>query len=81
MTTPTSSIEVRHVFRKLIKRGQHGSEVLELQKKLGVLGYLSDTPTGFFGPTTEKALKKFQIDHDLDAFGYVGPGTRAVLNK
>lgn len=82
VSTSTATIpRISHIFRKFIKRGRRGAEVLELQKKLVSLGYLNDEPSGFFGVATEKALKKFQSENKLDVFGYVGPGTRALLNK
>jgi len=45
-----------------------------------VKGYLNATAVGYFGPLTEKAVKAFQKDHNLDQLGVVGPGTRAALN-
>jgi putative chitinase len=53
----------------LLKIGSKGEDVKKLQEKLG-LG-----ADGVFGPGTEKAVKKWQIDHDLAADGLVGEGT------
>ena len=53
----------------LLKIGSRGDDVKKLQEKLG-LG-----ADGVFGPGTEKAVKKWQIDHDLAADGLVGEGT------
>lgn len=68
-------------FTKLLKKGMSGEEVLQLQNRLAADGYLKVAPNGYFGPATEAAVKAFQKDHGLDQFGYVGPGTRAELNK
>jgi putative chitinase len=57
----------------LLKVGSRGDDVKRLQEKLG-LG-----ADGVFGPGTEKAVKKWQIDHDLAADGLVGEGTWAKM--
>jgi putative chitinase len=53
----------------MLKIGSQGALVKLLQEKLGV------TADGAFGPGTEKAVKKWQIDNDLAADGIVGEGT------
>jgi len=50
----------------ILKVGSKGEDVKKLQAKLG-LG-----ADGVFGPETEKAVKKWQVDHDLAADGIVG---------
>jgi putative chitinase len=50
----------------ILKVGSKGEDVKKLQAKLG-LG-----ADGVFGPGTEKAVKKWQVDHDLVADGIVG---------
>jgi peptidoglycan hydrolase-like protein with peptidoglycan-binding domain len=42
--------------------------------------------SGYFGPATERAVKKFQEKHGLarpgdQGYGYVGPKTRQKLNS
>ena len=71
------------VFTLFLSRGSSGPEVLELQKKLQSLGFLPSTitPNGVFGPATQEAVVAFQRANGIDPFGYVGPATRAVLNK
>lgn len=56
-------------------------DVMELQKRLKSLGYLTAEPNGFFGKATEAAVKKFQAKHGLEQTGYVAKATRAALNK
>jgi len=53
----------------LLKIGSKGEDVKKLQQKLGL------NADGAFGPGTEKAVKKWQIDNDLAADGIVGEGT------
>lgn len=53
----------------ILKVGSKGDDVKKLQTKLGLAA------DGTFGPGTEKAVKKWQIDHDLNPDGVVGDGT------
>ena len=70
-------------FTSFLTRGSSGVEVLVLQKKLQSLGFFPSTitPNGVFGPATQAAVVAFQKANGIDPFGYVGPATRAVLNK
>jgi len=65
-------------------------EVLYLQTALALDGHYPPSGKdnrecpiiGSFGPCTEKAVKAFQAAHDISPVsGYVGPQTRALLNK
>ena len=53
----------------LLKIGSRGDDVKKLQEKLGL------SADGTFGPGTEKAVKKWQIDNNLTPDGLVGEGT------
>ena len=53
----------------ILKVGSKGDDVKKLQAKLGLAA------DGTFGPGTEKSVKKWQIDHDLNPDGIVGDGT------
>lgn len=57
----------------LIKKGDRGSAVKEVQSALGILA------DGIFGPGTEASVKKFQSENGLDSDGIVGPATLKVL--
>jgi hypothetical protein len=72
-----------YLFTLFLSRGSHGEEVRQLQLKLKALGFFPAdiTPTGFFGPITEAAVKAFQSAHGISPLGFVGPLTRAALNK
>lgn len=71
---------------KNLSKGDRGEEVKELQKHLSGDSSLfsSGDITGFFGPKTEKALKKYQEKHGIFAFGstttgFFGPMTRGFI--
>jgi peptidoglycan hydrolase-like protein with peptidoglycan-binding domain len=57
----------------LIRRGSRGSDVMTLQKTLGVKA------DGIYGPKTENAVRDFQRQNNLRADGIVGPQTRGRL--
>jgi peptidoglycan hydrolase-like protein with peptidoglycan-binding domain len=57
----------------VVKRGDRGSAVRSIQRKLGI-------PTdGVFGPITDRAVKRFQRGNGLVPDGIVGPLTRGAL--
>jgi hypothetical protein len=64
-----------------ISIGMSGQAVLELQKRLMEEGYFNVTPTGYFGSITASAVMKYQAAHGVPTTGYVGPRTRAELNR
>ena len=57
----------------VLKPGDKGAEVKELQTKLKV------KVDGIFGPVTEAAVKKFQTEHKIKVDGIVGPQTWKAL--
>jgi peptidoglycan hydrolase-like protein with peptidoglycan-binding domain len=59
--------------------GSRGSAVTDVQKFLNTRGYLSNTPTGYFGSATRAAVIKFQSENGINTTGYVGQLTRAQL--
>ena len=62
-------------FTKTMRFGSIGSEVKQLQKRVGV------SQDGIFGWRTRNAVIQYQKSHGLKGDGIVGPLTRAVLNK
>ncbi len=60
--------------------GQKNTSVSELQDFLVNKGYINQS-TGFFGPSTVTAVKKFQLDNGLPSTGYVGSLTRGKINS
>ncbi len=68
-------------FVRKLSRGMSGDDVRDLQELLAQDPdvFPEGLITGFFGPTTEKALKRFQKKHGLDQVGVLGPLTQARL--
>jgi N-acetyl-anhydromuramyl-L-alanine amidase AmpD len=59
--------------RSMLRKGDQGNSVRQLQQLLGI------TVDGSFGPTTDAAVRAFQTKHTLMADGLVGPKTWAEL--
>jgi len=73
---------------KMLKKGDSGSDVVELQKKLKAQGWYFDGDTGGnYGPLTENAVEDFQFTHMgpkgewLDVDGIAGPDTLWALDN
>lgn len=84
VATPVVVANDGYIFKNFIGLGEDttdGSDVLELQKRLSVLGFYSGKQTGYFGTVTETAVKKFQRVRHVTATGFVGIATRTELNK
>ncbi len=62
--------------------GSQGNQVKVLQALLAANPsiYPEGLVTGYFGPLTEQAVKRFQKDNGLEQVGVVGPQTREKLN-
>lgn len=71
--------EALRITRIPLKQGSQGDEVRKLQLRLKDLGFFRGPVTGFFGPLTAEAVRRFQTAHGLPAVGYVGPRTLAAL--
>jgi hypothetical protein len=62
-------------------RGDHGSEVRDLQKQLVELGNKKLEVDGEFGEKTERAVERFQARHELPETGVASPKTVAAIAK
>ena len=71
------------LLRNQLRRGMSGDEVKDLQEFLADDSdvYPEGLITGFFGPMTENAVRKFQRKHGIDAVGEIGPKTRARIHE
>ena len=80
-TTPT--ITTGYKFTKFLTIGSKGEEVKQLQMKLKEMGHFTyPSVTSFYGNVTKQAVIALQKKHGLAPYpGYVGPGTRKVLNE
>lgn len=66
----------------LLHKGMHHKDVKTLQTILKSTGdYKLLKPTGYFGSSTEKAVKQFQTKNGLKADGLVGPRTKEALTR
>ncbi|MCX6756594.1 MAG: peptidoglycan-binding domain-containing protein, partial [Candidatus Nomurabacteria bacterium] len=63
------------------KDSNTNGEVSDLQFFLQDSGLLDSDPTGYFGKLTFNAVKAFQRQNNLYAYGYVGPQTRALIKS
>lgn len=65
----------------LIRRGQRGKAVADLQSRLEKLEFVIEASElgGTFGPSTEMAIKEFQQKAGLDVDGIVGENTWKAL--
>ncbi|MFA6273419.1 MAG: peptidoglycan-binding domain-containing protein [Candidatus Paceibacterota bacterium] len=75
-------------FSTYLMASSRNAQVTALQKMLSLdpTLYPEQLVTGYFGPMTLRAVKKFQERYDIakngdDGYGFVGPKTRAKLNS
>lgn len=64
---------------RVLKVETIGPDVVKLQRKLRLLGYLEGRADGFFNRDTEIALKRFQHDKGLEATGMTDEKTLHLL--
>jgi N-acetylmuramoyl-L-alanine amidase len=58
-----------------------GDDVLELQQRLGALGFDAGRVDGIFGPRTAEAIVDFQRNSGLTTDGICGPDTVAAVHR
>jgi peptidoglycan hydrolase-like protein with peptidoglycan-binding domain len=77
-TTPANAV----CFTSDLQLGMTSSDVTSLQTVLAKdpAIYPEGLTTGYFGPLTLAAVKKFQAANNIITTGYVGPLTRGALN-
>lgn len=66
------------VYKRPMKRGLVGLDVLGLQEALKFMGYDAGEPDGVFGPKTDRAVASFCLDHKLV---YKGTVTKAEVSR
>ncbi|BAZ25349.1 peptidoglycan-binding domain 1 [Kalymmatonema gypsitolerans NIES-4073] len=59
--------------------GDSGAQVRELQQDLQQLGYFRVNPTGYFGPTTQEAVARFQQDYRIRPSGVADSQTLGAI--
>jgi putative chitinase len=73
MQSLTGDIPPRAAATTTLRVGSRGSEVKQMQAKLGI------TADGVFGPGTAKAVKEWQKSKGLVADGVIGPKSLAMM--
>ena len=63
----------------LLKQGDEGDAVKQIQQALKNLGFFTGDVTGFFGAITAQALTAYQKANNLDADGVAGAATLNLL--
>src|SRR5437763_3003350 len=80
-STPTNTGPTAVAPSQTLKPGDTGSQVTILQKALAALHFSPGKPDGDYGLSTQNAVERFQIAHNLGEDGIVGPATLAALQK
>ncbi len=82
-TSNSTVSNTKTILLSTLSKGMSGLEVTRLQQLLAKDSsiYPDGLVTGYFGPSTENAVKRFQKKYGLDQVGYVGSKTRALLNS
>ena len=70
--TPVHIIGDPFIGKRRLVRGEKGSDVMFLQKRLKQLGLYESNTDGIFGYGTEQAVIKFQKKNDLTVTGQIG---------
>ena len=78
--TPTTSSPAALPQGVVLRRGDEGGDVSEVQAALVELGYSASSVDGKFGPATAQAVREFQQSSGLKQDGVVGPVTLAALS-
>jgi peptidoglycan hydrolase-like protein with peptidoglycan-binding domain len=79
-TAPANTAPAVQAPAQTLTPGATGSQVKVLQRALTALGFKA-TADGDYGPSTESAVKQFQVSKGLTADGVVGPATLNALQK
>ena len=66
---------------RIIREGDVGDDVEEMQKLLNSLGYDCGEADGEYGSNTEKGVKEFQRDNGLEVDGEFGPKSYEKLKE
>jgi peptidoglycan hydrolase-like protein with peptidoglycan-binding domain len=80
LATSTAPAQARTLGERTLGKGDHGWDVVVLQRVLGMRGYHPGPVDGAFGPRTKRAVKSFQRKRRLTVDGRVGPQTTTALS-
>lgn len=65
----------------LVRFGDSGPQIAELQRRLAELGYFKGTVSSTFDRPTEESVVQFQRESGIPADGIVGPATAMALRQ
>jgi len=65
---------------RLLRAGERGADVADLQRFLAAAGFDPGPADGVFGPLTDAALRSFQADRRLIVDGIAGPQTLFAIS-
>jgi peptidoglycan hydrolase CwlO-like protein len=82
LQTQVQSVKLELKFSRALAQGATGDDVKQLQEFLKTFtgAYPDGLITGYFGPLTEAAVKRFQEQNGIESVGVVGPITQNKLN-
>lgn len=78
--TAQTQTSQKETSSQLLKSGDRGTAVSNLQSKLNAKGFLHGGIDGIYGPNTADAVRAFQNSNGLPVDGIAGPDTFAKLN-
>lgn len=83
MMMPPIAPDMSGMLTRELQRGSLGDDVTALQMFLAKNPelYPEGKVTGYYGPATMKAVKRFQAMHGISQVGRVGPATMMKLNE
>lgn len=76
-----ATVPICPVFGRSLSVGIRGSDVTALQTYLDAQGYLSVSPTGYFGPLTQSAVTRWQAQGGVVGLGVSGSGIFGPLSR
>lgn len=76
------SVKLELKFSRALAQGSTGDDVKQLQEFLKTFtgAYPDGLITGYYGPRTVGAVKKFQAQNGIESVGIVGPKTQEKIN-
>ena len=75
------SIDIPDSITILLKKGSKGTQVVQLQLMLNMLGYNCGSADGVFGAKTDAAVRLFQEKNNLTIDGKVGAMTWPIIKE
>ncbi len=75
--------EIKDVIRNGVAEGMEGDDIKKIQEILATdpAVYPEGKVTGYFGPLTKEALKRFQQRHELEVTGVIDEATHDLLEE